>query len=68
MDTATQPLLYRSEAFAEDVLDLVACRPVAVQAPVALAPLRRSLRNAAALLVPDALRSATRGGNELPAV
>ena len=68
MDAATQTLLYRSEAFAEDVFDLVAGRPVAVQAPGASAPLRRSLRNAAALLIPDALRSPTRGGNELPAV
>ena len=42
MDTATQPLLYRSEAFAEDVLDLVAGRPVPVQAPVDWAPQRGS--------------------------
>ena len=68
MDTATQTLLYRSEAFAEDVLDLVAGRPVAVQAPAGSPLLRRMLRSAPVLLVPETLRGAPLGGNELPAV
>ena len=71
MDTATQTLLYRSEAFAEDVLDLVCRRPVAVQAPTVLADstaLRRAVQNAAALLSQHALPRAPLGGSELPAV
>ncbi len=68
MDTATQTMLYRSEAFAEDVFDLVAGRPQAVQAPVGPALLRRALRGAPTLRVPDALRGGPLGGNELPAV
>ena len=68
MDTATETLLYRSEAFAEDVLDLVAGRPVAVQAPVGPALQRRTWRSAPVLRVTDALRGAPLGGSELPAV
>ena len=68
MDTATHTLLYRSEAFAEDVLDLVAGRPVAVQAPAGSSPLQRMLRSAPVQRVSDALRGAPLGGSELPAV
>ena len=68
MDTATHNLLYRSEAFAEDVLDLVAGRPVAVHAPVVASPWRTPVRTVAGLLRPDAGRSAPFGGSELPAV
>ena len=71
MDIATQTLLYRSEAFAEDVLDLVAARPVTVQAPtltVATPVLRRMLRRSAAPVLPDMSRGGALGGHELPAV
>ena len=59
MDTATHTLLYRSEAFAEDVLDLVAGRPVAVQAPAGSSPLQRIMRSAPLQRVSDAARVLT---------
>ena len=71
MDTDIETLMYRSEAFAEDVFDLVAQRPCLVQLlPAMPAEPRRRWRLAGAGSVrpaPDS-RQVPFAGNESPAV
>ncbi len=71
MNTDIETLMYRSEAFAEDVFDLVAQRPCLVQRPPAMpAEPKRRWRLAAAGSARPApeSRQAPFAGNESPAV